>query len=185
MIEFSEQAKIIDISLAHYFLGEIYYETGEYQKSIDNYEKAIITAQRFNFSSWSWTNLIKIALAKVRFKNNEKENVDLESLYASFSLIKVKHFESEARRKVGEILLIIDDKHICDAEDWIRKAIEVGEKNGMMFELAMAYKLYADLFKRKDDFPKVKENLIKAIEIFKECGADGWVEKAEMDLAVL
>jgi hypothetical protein len=30
---------------------------------------------------------------------------------------------------------------------------------------------------------KVKENLDKAINIFKECGADGWVEKYEKDLA--
>ena len=28
-----------------------------------------------------------------------------------------------------------------------------------------------------------KENLNKAIEIYKECGADGWVEKAEKELA--
>jgi hypothetical protein len=40
-------------------------------------------------------------------------------------------------------------------------------------------------FKRKEDFPKVKENLTKAIEIFKECGADGWVEKYEKELAAL
>jgi hypothetical protein len=31
----------------------------------------------------------------------------------------------------------------------------------------------------------VRKNLIKAIEIFKECGADGWVEKYEKDLAAI
>ena len=31
----------------------------------------------------------------------------------------------------------------------------------------------------------MKENLGKAIETYKECGADGWVEKAEKDLALL
>jgi len=35
--------------------------------------------------------------------------------------------------------------------------------------------LYAELFKRKGDQSKAKENLNKAIEILKECGADGWV----------
>jgi hypothetical protein len=32
---------------------------------------------------------------------------------------------------------------------------------------------------------KVQENLGKAIDIFKECGADGWAEKAEKELAAL
>jgi hypothetical protein len=39
------------------------------------------------------------------------------------------------------------------------------------------------LFKRKGDKPKAKENLNKAIEIYKECGADGWMKKAEEELA--
>jgi hypothetical protein len=32
---------------------------------------------------------------------------------------------------------------------------------------------------------KAKENLNKAIEIMEECGADGWVEKYEKELAKL
>ena len=45
--------------------------------------------------------------------------------------------------------------------------------------------LCSELIKRIHDFPRVKENLTKAIEIFKECGADGWVEKYEKELASL
>jgi hypothetical protein len=44
---------------------------------------------------------------------------------------------------------------------------------------------FAELFNRRSDLPKVKENLGKAIDIFKECGADGWVEKYEKELATL
>ena len=43
----------------------------------------------------------------------------------------------------------------------------------------------SDLFKKKDNLPKARENLSKAIDIFKECGADGWVEKYEKELAAL
>jgi len=53
----------------------------------------------------------------------------------------------------------------------------------MRWNLARDYALYADLFKRKGDIPKAKENLNKSIEIFKECGADGWVDKYEKELA--
>jgi hypothetical protein len=55
----------------------------------------------------------------------------------------------------------------------------------MMFLLGMDYALYAEFFKRKGDRLKAQENLGKAIDIFKECGADGWVEKAEKELAAL
>jgi hypothetical protein len=55
----------------------------------------------------------------------------------------------------------------------------------MMFQLGKDYALYAELFKRKGDRSRAGENLGKAIEILKECGADGWVEKYEKELAQL
>jgi hypothetical protein len=36
---------------------------------------------------------------------------------------------------------------------------------------------------KKRDKSKAKENLNKAIEIFKECGAEGWVKKYEEEMA--
>jgi hypothetical protein len=53
----------------------------------------------------------------------------------------------------------------------------------MMFHLGKDYALYAELFKRKGDSLKAKENLGKAMEIFRECGADGWIQKYERELA--
>ena len=85
-------------------------------------------------------------------------------------------------RYIGEILLNINEKHISEAEDWISKAIEADKRNGMMFNLGQDYAAYAELFKRKGDTAKAKENLSKAIEIYKQCGSDGWVEKAEKEL---
>jgi hypothetical protein len=41
------------------------------------------------------------------------------------------------------------------------------------------------LCKCKGDQSKAKENLETAIEIFNECGSDGWVEKFEKELAEL
>ena len=87
------------------------------------------------------------------------------------------------QNQIGKILLNIDDQHISDAEDWIKRSIETNQKYGMMWNLAQDYALYADLFKRKGDLSKAREHLDKAIEIFTECGADGWVEKYEKELA--
>jgi len=55
----------------------------------------------------------------------------------------------------------------------------------MRWHLGRNYALYAELFKRKGDLSKAKENLNKAIEILKECSADGWVEKYKKELASL
>jgi tetratricopeptide (TPR) repeat protein len=112
-------------------------------------------------------------------------NIDLESMYALYDGIKYQVYESSAQRYIGEILLVLDDRFLPEAEDWIKKAIEADKINGMMWQLARDYALYAEFFKRKEDLPKAKENLSKAIEIFKECGADGWVEKYEKELASL
>jgi hypothetical protein len=53
---------------------------------------------------------------------------------------------------------------------------------GMDYWLGRTYTVYTDLFKKEGDHSKAKENLNKAIEILKECGADGWVKKYEKDL---
>jgi hypothetical protein len=53
----------------------------------------------------------------------------------------------------------------------------------MMFYLGQDYALHADLFKRNGDRLKAQENLGKALEILKDCGAGGWVERSERELA--
>ena len=55
----------------------------------------------------------------------------------------------------------------------------------MKHQLGHDYAIYAEIFKRKGQGLKSKETLGKAIEIFKKCGADGWVEKYEKEIATL
>jgi hypothetical protein len=47
------------------------------------------------------------------------------------------------------------------------------------------YALYVELFKRKGDREKSREQRGKAIDIYIDCGADGWVTKAEEEMAKL
>jgi tetratricopeptide (TPR) repeat protein len=56
---------------------------------------------------------------------------------------------------------------------------------GMDYPLALTYTIYAGLYKRDGEKSKAKENLNKAIKILKECGADGLVEKYEIELDAL
>ncbi|MGZ3535964.1 MAG: hypothetical protein ACXU9K_12165 [Thermodesulfobacteriota bacterium] len=111
--------------------------------------------------------------------------MNLEPLYVHSRNNKVKVAEGWFQRYIGEILLNIDDQHLSEAEHWIQNAIEADQRDRMMFHLGKDYALYAELFKRKGDRLKAKENLGKTIEILKECGADGWVEKYKRELATL
>jgi len=116
--------------------------------------------------------------------NNDKD-IKLSAVFEYYENINVKVAKGWAARYIGEILLNIDDQHITEAEDWVKKAIETDKRNSTMWSLGADHALCAELFKRKGDQIKAKEALNKAIEIFKECGADGWVEKAEKELASL
>jgi predicted ATPase len=168
---------------AQYHLGDTYYDMGNFQKSKEHYEKGSRALEDSRL--WpSWVNAGKVCLARAKMMNKEKD-VNLESLYAYSRNSKVKAAEGWIQRYIGEILLNIDDQHISEAEHWIQKAIEADQRNRMMFHLGKDYALYAELFKRKGDKAKARENLGKAIEILKECGADGWVVKYEKELGAL
>jgi class 3 adenylate cyclase/tetratricopeptide (TPR) repeat protein len=171
------------IGLAQLHLGDTYFEMGDFQKSKEYYEKEswVLEHNRLNPS---FAGLGKVGLARSKVMNREKD-IDLESLHIHFRNNKVKVLEGWFQRYIGDILLNTVDQHLSEAEHWIQKAIEADQKNRMMFHLAKDYALYAELFRQKGDKLKAQENLGKAIEIFIECGADGWAKKAEKELATI
>ena len=116
---------------------------------------------------------------------NNQEDFNLEALYAYVSENKAKLYEGWIRRYVAEILLNRDENVTSEAEDWIKAAIAADDKNRVLFELGRDYLVYAAILKGKGDQPREKENLSKSMEIFKECGADGWVAKYEKELGTL
>jgi class 3 adenylate cyclase/tetratricopeptide (TPR) repeat protein len=183
-LEFCERIEIPTwISLAQFGLGETHFETRDFIRAKEGYEKQSCILEQ-NCLLPSWANLGKAGLVRSKVMNKEKD-VNLESFYFHSRNNKVKIIEGWIQRYIGEILLNIDDQHISEAEHWIQKAVEADQRNRMMFHLGKDYALYADLFKRKGDRLKAQENLGKAIEILKECGADGWVEKAKKELAII
>ncbi len=180
-------AKRIDyltgIGIAESFLGDTYFELGEYEKAKDNYERSFHDLGMTQVLP-SLSNLSRIGSAMTSLLAGER-NVDMESLFSYVSENRMGWNDGQMRRYIAAILLNIDDQHISEAQHWIEEAIEADKRNGMRFHLARDYALYAELFKRKEDRVKAKEQLGKAIEIYRECGADGWVTKAEEELARL
>ena len=117
---------------------------------------------------------------------NGEKDIDLDSLYELKRANKIKLYDGMLARHIAEILLNLDNGYIPEAEEWIKKAIATDTQNGMVWwHLARDYALYGELFKRKDDALKAGEHLTKAVEIFADCGADGWMKKYRKQLALI
>jgi tetratricopeptide (TPR) repeat protein len=168
-------------AITQFYLGEVYYELGDYEKSKRYYNQSILLIKP-NKVLHSWSNLFKICLAKAMVKNNEKP-MDLEFLHNHATKNKVEQYSGIIRRSIAEILLNIDNQHLAKAENWIKKAIEADKRNGMRWNLARDYGIYAEILKRKGEDTKSIENLRKGKDILRKSGADGWVKKYEKGLA--
>jgi tetratricopeptide (TPR) repeat protein len=169
--------------IAQTYLAETYFQIREHEKSKVHYGKAITYLKQAGFGH-SRANFGRLGIARAKVMINEKD-IDLESLYGYVEQNNIKELDGQVRRYLAEILLNIDDQHLAEAAGWAEKAIDSDTQNGMKFRLGQDYVIYAEVFKRKGDQAKAKENLNQAIATFKECGADGWVEKYEKELAEL
>ena len=182
--DFSERSNSLGhLMTANFHLVELYRFKGEYGKEQEYYHNAL-SYEKLGQLGPSWFNLLRLINASAQAMNNEK-GIDLNLLYSYVSQNKVRRAEGPYKRCLSEILLNIDDDHLPEAEDWIKKALESDQRNGMKWNLARDYGTYAEIYQRKGDTAKARENLSKAIEILKECGADGWVERFEKELAIL
>ena len=182
--DFSDRINYIPFGvLAHFILGDIYLHMEKYKISQKHYKKAISFLQIVR--GWpSFVNLLNMAIVRAKVLNNEK-NIKLNELFKYHDDTKTKLYKSWELYYLSDILLNIDNHYKTETEDWIKKAIQSYKQYSMVWFLARVYVLYADLFKRKGDQKKAKEHLGKAIEIFQECGADGWAKNYEEELSAL
>ena len=109
--------------------------------------------------------------------------VILEALKCPFCL--TQSIEGAISRLICEILLKTDRQNHCEAENWIKKAIDSDKTNGTMFQLGRDYAVYADLFKCTGAKSKAVDHLNAAIDTMKECCADKWVNKFEKEMETL
>ncbi|MBT8332317.1 MAG: tetratricopeptide repeat protein, partial [Deltaproteobacteria bacterium] len=165
------------------FLGHTYVAMGDYSKALATYQSGISILEPLQLFPF-WINLWKIAIARVNVLSNDSD-ININPVFKHYEKIKVKIAQGWAARYVAEILLNLDKRYLSEAEDWAQKALETDKSNGTMWSLGCDYAFYAELQKHKGHPQKAKENLHKAIDIFTECGAEGWRNKAEVEMATL
>ena len=169
--------------LAHFFLGEAYFEIGDLQKAEENYKEAIDVFEHDHIIP-SWKNVSKSAIEKMNVINNDTR-ADLEKMIGYADANKARIWDGWIRRNIGEILLNSDDPQLDEAEGWINKAIEADSTNGTLFNLGRNYALHAELCSRKGNPDRAVTALKKAIDVFKDCGSDGFLKRAEESLAAI
>ena len=158
---------------------ELYISKREYKKAQSYFERMISILEPTKYRP-SEIGLYKVGLARAKVLSSD-QNIDIDELLEYCSNIRSKRMKNKCSRYICEILLNID-LHIIRAENWIKRIIEKDKRNNFRFFLGQDYALYAELHKRNGNQSKAKEHLSKAVEIFKECGADGWVERYEKEL---
>ena len=164
-------------------LGDLYFARGSYGKAQEYYIRAIHSFERPRIFP-SAAKALRIYLARANART-QGLNADLPEMFEIFKNNKLKYLEGMIARNIGDILLYGNGGQMSDAEAWIRKAIETDGKNGTRWQLATDYALYAHWFRKKGDLTGAREQMGRAIEIFRKCGANGWADRAEKERGTL
>jgi class 3 adenylate cyclase/tetratricopeptide (TPR) repeat protein len=162
---------------ACFWLAELFFKHEDFEKAHHFYEQSIsILKNEKLLPSWLNLNNLKSLRAK---QHINKENIHLESLFEFAKQNKLKFLAGTISNQICGILMNLDSQYFSEAEKWINTAIEANKQAGNIWWLAEDYVLYADLLKRKENHWDAREKMSKAIEIYKNCGADDWVKKTE------
>ncbi len=157
------------------FLGDLYSDMGAHEKAQAYYRKAIDIMRRAQLIP-SWVNTWEISMAKERVLSGFNE-VNHETLMECHGANNLRICDGRNARHLGEIFLNSGEHALDTAEGWIQKAIEADQRNGARWQLARDYALRADLYQRIGDVSAAGESMERAMLIFEECGADGWVKR--------
>ena len=178
---YEKSAPIAWISYAYAYWGFMHLDLREYDDAVNCLEKQISISESFSFLP-SIIRLCRTSLLRAKVLRHDQD-IDLSKLFTDYQNNKLKYAEGWMARNIGDILLNIGDDHLADAKVWFQKAMKEDTKNGCRWSLAMDYACYANWFKKRGDIQGAKEQFTRAIDFFRECGADGWVSRTEKTLA--
>ena len=178
---YEKSSGVACIGWIYAYLGSIYIDLREYDDAVDCYERIIPLWERASLLP-SQTKLYQSCLLRSKVLRHDQD-IEVNELFSCYQNYRLKSCKGWIARNIGDVLLHMDNDHLSDAGGWFQKAIEEDSRNGMRWQLATDHAYYADWFKKKEDIQGAKEQLTKAIDIFRECGADGWVSRTEKTLA--
>jgi tetratricopeptide (TPR) repeat protein len=171
------------IAFSHQCYANTCHAVGEHGLALDHYEQAVQSLDSVGIYP-SWVNLWRVGMHRSQAALGAID-VTAEELGRYAAANKLKLLEGATRRSIAETFLHGDRHYWNEAEIWIQDAIGADRENGTRWDLAMDHAVYGELCQQKSDRAQAREHLGKAVEIFTECGADGWVKRTEEKLTQL
>ena len=191
--QYFTQAKNLTYKLHHFvwyiyanlLLADTLFESGRYSESEHHYNTAVQASEQNKVvPHYKHVAIIGVARAKVELGTS---TIDLDLLRNTAAREDSNQTLSKGwkARYIAEVLLKMGEQYLPEAETWIEKAISANTDKGMRFMLGQDLALYSEFYKKQNDLPQAREQMKKAIGIMKECGAEGWMERYEKELAKL
>jgi len=129
-------------------------------------------------------NVILLMIDSLKILDQSKEP-DLSELKSKFQGVINATNKATVQPLVAEALIKSNPPQYDAAKEWIQNSIATLEEHNYKGLLWKPYVLYSELYKRQNNLPQAREQMNKAIDIMKECSADGWVDRYEKELAEL
>ncbi len=168
-------------AFSSYILGEVYKDINQYESAQRYFRHALNLLESHDYlPSLRQCCKIGITVTDIIIGN---EHIDLQKLLHYYGGISLIAYQGHMACHIGEALSKLKNRQTHNPDDWFKKAIEIDTQYKLKWWLGKAYARYSDYFKRQNKLHKSRDLMTKAIEIMKECGSDGWVERYEKTLS--
>jgi len=164
-------------------LGYLYSEMGNYAEAQTYHQLSEgILADAMFLPSWIRCQRLNAELNRILGGETDIDLGRLHEMVKDHGKNRLAYSRSMEMNCICKIYLHLDDRHMDEAQMWIRRSIDFDTEHALPWNLGKDYSLYADWFTKKGDMQGAREQLMKAIDSFRKCGADGWVERTEKKL---
>jgi tetratricopeptide (TPR) repeat protein len=157
------------------YLGDTLINMQNYGEAKHRYQESLATLEGL---VPSWQNVLKLKLVHANVLDGAGA-IHFDELREWRQANRLRLFEGLTARLIAEILLAQEETNVEEARRWLETAVAADRANKLDLELAHDYACFAELHRRNADRERMLQSLTHARDLFKECGAEGFVE--EMD----
>ncbi len=165
------------------WLAYIHFYSQRYKMAILFFKRALATWNNTNHFQ-PWMPYLKISLERAVISDGGFPATDFDPTICRQEN-KIKMVAGIIDATIADILINIDHEYVPKAETLVQSAIAADQRNQTTWCLGQDYAVYAEVCRAKGDQAGVKDNLCRAVDIFRECGADGWADFYEIRLRTL
>jgi class 3 adenylate cyclase/tetratricopeptide (TPR) repeat protein len=166
-----------------FYLGDLCCALGDHGDAVEYYERSL-TDLHETLRIPALIGILTISSARARALAGERD-ISHGELFRQYQNVSYRLWQGSMARQVAEILLALGDRPLSEAEEWLDRAIEMDRGNGLRWQLGQDHTSYAELCVRRGNLDHARDHLSRAVEIFRDCGATGYREKADRALAAI